>query len=241
MNVRAFVSTVPSVKEAPSTAAGSAPPAPASPVSQVATALELLLVYSGILLYIWRWQTTHPRAWAPLLAVVLLSHVAHGDTAPKLGLTTVELRANAEAVLPVMAALYLPLFAYGFARHTLTLVAPGTQTLEWFTSYGLWAAFQQYLAQSYFHNRLMSVVRSRRLSSLLVAIMFGAAHIPNPVLMAATTIGGLIFSEAFARHRNIWPLALAHTAGAFLIAAVAPASLIHNMRVGPGYYFYRMR
>ncbi|PYV20227.1 MAG: hypothetical protein DMG27_23545 [Acidobacteria bacterium] len=241
MDMRAFVSTVTPVSEAPSTVASSAPPAPARTVSQVATALELLLVYSGILLYIWRWQTTHPRAWAPLLAVVLLSHVAHGDTAPKLGLTTVELRANAEAVLPVMAALYLPLFAYGFARHTLTLVAPGTPTLEWFTSYGLWAAFQQYLAQSYFHNRLMSVVRSRRLSSLLVAIMFGAAHIPNPVLMAATTIGGLIFSEAFARHRNIWPLALAHTAGAFLIAAVAPASLIHNMRVGPGYYFYRMR
>ena len=241
MNVRAFVSTVPSVSEAPSTAAGSAPPAPASPVSQVATALELLLVYSGILLYIWRWQTTHPRAWAPLLAVVLLSHVAHGDTARKLGLTTVELRANAEAVLPLMAALYLPLFAYAFARHTLTLVAPGAQTLEWFTSYGLWAAFQQYLAQSYFHNRMMSVVRSRRLSSLLVGIMFGAAHIPNPVLMAATTIGGIIFSAAFARHRNIWPLALAHTAGAFLIAALAPASLIHNMRVGPGYFFYGAR
>jgi len=210
-------------------------------VSQVATALELLLVYSGILLYIWRWQTAHPRALMPLLAVVLLSHVAHRDTPRKLGLTTVGLRTNAESVLPLMAALYLPLLAYGFARHTLALVAPGAQILKWFTSYGLWAAFQQYLAQSYFHNRLMSVVRSRRLSSLLVGIMFGAAHIPNPVLMAATTIGGLIFSEAFARHRNIWPLALAHTAGAFLIAALAPASLIHNMRVGPGYFFYGAR
>ncbi len=217
------VTSVTSVSEAPSAAASSAPRAPARPVSQVATALELLLVYSGILLYIWRWQTTHPRAWAPLLAVVLLSHIAHRDTPRKLGLTTVDLRANAEVALPLMAALYLPLLAYGFARHTLALVAPGTQTLEWFTSYGLWAAFQQYLAQSYFHNRL------------------SAAHIPNPVLMAATTIGGIIFSEAFARHRNIWPLALAHTAGAFLIAAVAPASLIHNMRVGPGYFFYCVR
>ena len=89
MNVRAFVITVTSVtsvSEAPSTIARSAPPA--RPVSQIATALEILVVYSGILLYIWRWQTTHPRTWAPLLAVVLVSHVAHRDTARKLGLTT---------------------------------------------------------------------------------------------------------------------------------------------------------
>src|SRR5438093_6654409 len=69
MDMRAFVSTVTPVSEAPSTVASSAPPAPARTVPQVATTLELLLVYSGILLYIWRWQTTHPRAWAPLLAV----------------------------------------------------------------------------------------------------------------------------------------------------------------------------
>jgi len=209
--------------------------------TRVATALELLLVYSGILLYIWQWQITHPRAWLALLAVVLLSHVAHGDTARDLGLTSVELRANAETLLPIVAAVYLPLLAYGFARHTLTLVLPGKHSVLWFSGYGLWAAFQQYLGQSYFHNRLMSVVRNRHLSSILVAVMFGAAHIPNPVLMVATTVGGLVFSEAFARHRNIWPLALAHTAGGFLIAAISPASLIHNMRVGPGYFFYGIR
>ena len=144
-------------------------------------------------------------------------------------------------VLPLMAALYLPLLAYGFAGHTLALVAPGAQTLEWFTSYGLWAAFQQYLAQSYFHNRLMSVVRSRRLSSLLVGIMFGAAHIPNPVLMVVTTGAAFLFSEIFAMHRNIWPLALVQTVGGALVGALAPASLIHNMRVGPGYFFYGIR
>jgi membrane protease YdiL (CAAX protease family) len=229
------VSTVTSVSNAPSSAAPST--RPARPPSQIVTAVEVLLVYSGILLYIWRWQITHPRAWTALLAAVLLSHVAHGDTVRELGLTASGLRSNAESVLPIIVALYLPLLLYGFESHALTLIMPGKKTLEWFLSYGLWAAFQQYLAQSYFHNRLMRVVASRHLSSLLVAIMFGAAHIPNPVLMVATTIGGLIFSEAFARHRNVWPLALAHTAGGFLIAAVAPPWLLHNMRVGPGYFY----
>jgi membrane protease YdiL (CAAX protease family) len=108
-------------------------------------------------------------------------------------------------------------------------------------AYGVWCAFQQYLAQSYFHNRLMEVIRNRHLSSLLVGIIFGSAHIPNPILMVATTVAGVVFAEVFARHRNIWPIALAQTVGGLLIAAVSPASLIHNMRVGPGYLFYGLR
>ena len=200
--------------------------------------LEVLLVYAGVLLYIWRWQFSCPRLWIPLLAAVLISHVAHRDTLRSLGLTTVKLRASAEIVLPLAAAAYVPLLVYGFACHTLVLVVPRKQMLISLVLYGFWCAFQQYLAQSYFHNRLLSVIGNPHRSSLLVALMFGAAHIPNPVLMVATTLGGFIFAEVFARHRNIWPLALAQAVGGLLIAALSPASLIHNMRVGPGYFFY---
>jgi CAAX prenyl protease-like protein len=219
------------------------PPGPPSASSsltlpRLATTLEFLLVYTGILLYIWVWQRTHPRLWVALLAFVLLTHVLHRDTLRRLGLSLAELRPNAEFLLPIMAALFTVLTVVGFARHVLTLVMPGKQTILWFAGYFIWGACQQYLAQSYFHNRLMSVIPNRHVTSALVALMFGGAHIPNPVLMVATTVAEYIFSEAFARHRNIWPLALAHAAGGFLIAAISPTSLIHNMRVGPGYYFY---
>jgi membrane protease YdiL (CAAX protease family) len=130
---------------------------------------------------------------------------------------------------------------FGLASGRLAFVAPGKAALVYFLSYGLWCLAQQYLAQSYFHHRLMSIMANRHLSSLLVAVMFGAAHIPNPVLMIATTIAGFIFAEMFARHRNIWPLALAHVVGGFLAAALTPAALIHNMRVGPGYFFWGLR
>ena len=113
--------------------------------------------------------------------------------------------------------------------------------MVYFLAYGSWCLAQQYLAQSYFHHRLMSLIRNRHLSSLLVAVMFGSAHIPNPILMAATTIGGFIFAETFARYRNIWPLALAQAVGGLLVAALTPAALIHNMRVGPGYFFWGLR
>jgi len=215
----------------------------AAPVTlkQALTALEILVVYSGILLYIWRWQSNHPHAWLPLWALIIASHLAHRDSLRELGLSSAGLRACAEVILPLAAAIYLPLVAYGLAGRRLLLLAPTRYSLASFWSYGLWCAIQQYLAQSYFHRRLRSVVRSPHLSSSLVALMFGAAHIPNPILMVVTAAGGLVLAEVYARHRNIWPLALAQTVGGFLLAALMPTSVMHSMRVGPRYLFYGLR
>ena len=207
----------------------------------VCSALEVILVYAGIVTYIWRWRYTHPHFWIVLLGLVLASHLLHHDTFRRLGLSLTGMRASAQIILPIALAFYVPLLVFGFVRHTLTLMPVNRHAAASLLTYGIWCAFQQYLAQSYFHNRLMEVVRNRRLSSFLVGIIFGSAHIPNPILMVATTIAGFVFAEVFARHRNIWPLALAQAVGGLLIAAVSPPSLIHNMRVGPGYLFYGLR
>ena len=212
-----------------------------APWLQFVTALEVALIYAGILLYIWRWQFAHPRAWIVLLALVLASHVAHRDRPASMGLTLDGVRASAQAVLPLALALFVPAVIYGFAHHDLRIIPPGRAVLASFAMYGAWCVFQQYLMQSYFHHRLMNISNNRHLTSALVALMFGAAHIPNPILMAATAAGGFILAQVFARHRNVWPLALAQTVGGFLIAALSPASLIHNMRVGPGYFFFGLR
>ena len=205
------------------------------------SALEVILVYAGIVTYIWRWQHTYPHSWMALWGLVLVSHFLHRDTFRSLGLSLAGMRANAQLVLPIALAFYIPLLVFGFARHALTIVEVNRHAAASLLGYGIWCAFQQYLAQSYFHNRLMEAVRSRHLNSLLVGIIFGSAHIPNPILMVATTVAGFVFAEIFARHRNIWPLALAQAVGGLLLAAVAPASLMHNMRVGPGYLFYGLR
>jgi hypothetical protein len=211
------------------------------PWPPICTALEVVLVYAGILTYIWRWQVTHPHAWMALWGVILVSHLLHRDTLQRLGLSLAGMRANAQVVLPIALAFYAPLLIFGVTRHALTFVPLNPHAAASLLGYGSWCAFQQYLAQSYFNNRLMEAVRSRHLSSLLVGIVFGSAHIPNPILMVATTVAGFIFAEIFARHRNIWPMALAQAVGGLLLAAVSPASLIHNMRVGPGYLFYGLR
>jgi hypothetical protein len=216
-------------------------PAKREEIKRLLTGLEAAAVFACALLDIWRWQYGRPHLWIVFLPVFALSHLVHRDTLASLGLGRTGLRASAQLALPIMLGFYIPLLVFGLASGRLQLLRPGSAALAYFLSYGAWCVCQQYLTQSYFHNRLMQAIRNRHLSSLLVAVMFGAAHIPNPVLMVVTTIAGFIFSEVFARHRNIWPLALAQTAGGFLIAALAPAWLIHNMRVGPGYFFWGIR
>jgi hypothetical protein len=211
------------------------------PYARWATACEVVLVFACILLYIWRWQATHPVVWIPLLAFIVFSHVFHHDSARALGLTLAELRPSAKLILPLAAAIYIPVLIFALATHRLPLAWPGDRALDRFAGYGIWCCFQQYLVQCYFHRRLMAVFKTPHLSSLLVAAMFGAAHIPNAVLIVATSAGGLILAEVYERHPNIWPLALAQAVGGLLIAALAPGSMIHNMRVGPGYYTYRPR
>jgi len=217
------------------------PDGPRIRILTLAALVEVPLVFAGILLYIWRWQFSYPRAWVILLAMVLASHLVHRDTLASLGLNKSNLRASAQIVLPLALGIFIPLTVYGLASGTFRLLLPARRVLISFAGYGIWCVFQQYLMQSYFHNRLMGVIHNRHLSSALTALMFGAAHIPNPILMIATTAGGFILAEVFARHRNIWPLAMAQTVGGFLIAALSPASLIHNMRVGPGFFFFGLR
>jgi len=207
----------------------------------LAAALEVVLVFAGILAYIWRWQRTNPYAWVALWAVILVSHVLHRDTWRGLGLGRTDLRASAKWVLPLALLLYLPMLLYGFISGRLLILHPTLQSLIPLLGYGSWCAFQQYLTQSYFHNRLMLVTRNRHVSSALTGILFSAAHIPNLILMVATLVAGCVFAEIFARYRNIWPLAFAQAVGGLLLAAVSPDTLIHHMRVGPSYFFYGIR
>lgn len=174
--------------------------------------------------------------------MVVASHVIHKDRLISMGLTLHMLRESGQVVLPIALTLFVPAVLYGVTHRDLLIVPPpGLRVLPPFAIYGLWCVFQQYLMQSYFHNRLMEISTNHHLTSSVVALMFGAAHLPNPILTVATTLGGLMFAEIFARYRNIFPLALAQTVGGFLIAVLSPPGLIHNMRVGPGYFFMLLK
>jgi len=216
------------------------PPRPMRVAGAVLTASEVLAVYAGILLYIWCWQDTHPYLWIPLLAAVLFSHWVHHDTPKEMGLTGHEFWPCARLCLPVLAAVVLPAVVYGLWNHSSAARLESAHVWLSLGGYLLWCSFQQYLTQSYFHRRLMKIIRTPHLSSLVIATMFAGAHIPNPVLMAATFAGGLVFAEIFIRCPNIWPLAFVQAVAGFLIGVLSPSWIIHSMRVGPGYFFFHL-
>ena len=97
---------------------------PGAPHSGLAiySALEIVLVYGGIMIYVWRWRSVHPQFWVALLAIVFTSHFVHGDSLRSLGLSLTGIRANAQVVLPIALGVYIPILAFGIARHTLTYV-----------------------------------------------------------------------------------------------------------------------
>ncbi|MEJ2010283.1 MAG: hypothetical protein P8Z30_19370 [Acidobacteriota bacterium] len=209
-------------------------------VSPVVTAAEILAIFAGILLYIWRWQDTHPYLVIPLFAAVVFSHRFYGDTPDQMGLTRKEFRPCARISLQLLAIVIVLAVAYAIWDHDSISRLASLRVWLSFTGYLVWCSFQQYLTQSYFHRRLMRIMRTPHLSSFAIALMFAGAHIPNPVLMVATFVGGFVFSEVFIRHPNIWPLAFVQATAGFLIGGLSPPWIIHNMRVGPGYFFFHL-
>jgi membrane protease YdiL (CAAX protease family) len=77
------------------------------------------------------------------------------------------------------------------------------------------------------------------LAAVTAAVIFSAAHLPNPILTLLTLLWGLAACLVFLKTRNIWPLAMAHAIFGICVAITVPATLLHNMRVGLGYLNYR--
>jgi membrane protease YdiL (CAAX protease family) len=100
--------------------------------------------------------------------------------------------------------------------------------------YALWALAQQFIVQSFFYVRIEAILGGRW-AVLASAVLFGAAHIPNPVLTLGSFVGGLFFCEMFRRYRSIFPLGLVHAMLGLTIAASFSDGWLHHMRVGAGY------
>jgi membrane protease YdiL (CAAX protease family) len=97
---------------------------------------------------------------------------------------------------------------------------------------------QQFILQIYVLLRLLRLGMNRTPAVVLAAILFAAAHIPNPILIALTLIWGAISCLLFLRYRNLYTLALAHGILGMCLAVTVPNHINHHMRVGLGYLEY---
>jgi hypothetical protein len=199
---------------------------------------EVVAVFSAIVLFIWRVQFVFPDfAWL-ILGFLILTFVLHGDSLARLGFGT-------HGFVPAIKALALPtaiiagaVVVIGVGIGTIMVGTPRLENLGGLGRYFAWCLFQEFGLQSFFTNRVFEVIKNPKKAAWISGTIFAAFHIPNPVLMPLTLLGGIIFSRVFLNNRNLVPLALSQAIIGSLTSVAIPVAWHHSMRVGPGYYWW---
>ena len=200
------------------------------------TIFELGVIYSLVQIYIWRWQYTWPRIVWLILLLLLVSHLWHRDTFCSLGFRMDNFFQTAREACWAAIPLGLLLVLIGILSGRFWDIPVRWEAAASGLRYTIWGTFQQYVLQGYFHNRLTKTIASPLWSSALNAILFMTFHLPNPVLMIFTLIGGFACSMLFLQSRNLFVLGMFHGAIGLLLSNVFPRQWLPNMRVGPGYF-----
>ena len=205
------------------------------PIGPMVHALEAGTVFFLLLSYIWYFQARVHWSWMILLGLVLTSHAIRGESPVDLGLRKAGFGDCARRfTIPVLLVAAIGTIL-GFALDTVRDVAPW-RVLGVLSGYCFWALFQQYLLNGYFVNRIHASFRTRHqyIAAPIGGALFAAAHVPNPLLMVVTLIGGTIAGIAYLRHRNLLFLAFAHALIGTMLWLVVPDTVSHHLRVGPG-------
>ncbi len=185
------------------------------------------------------WSPPHGRgAWslaaAVFIAGYLVADLAHGVLhARDLGLGLRGLAAG-WWIPPAAMLLSASIVIGGWQANTLHELFGATAPVTHAAGYAVWTVIQEFIAQSFFFLQLCRVLKPRQ-AIAVNGLLFGMAHWPNPVLVPVTLAGGWFLTACFARIRNIYPLALAHTLVALSIAVSVPDHIHRHMRVGFGY------
>jgi membrane protease YdiL (CAAX protease family) len=199
--------------------------------------VELAVAYGMILLVIWT-----PRPWQKILWWVTAASIVAIASASFEGLKAMGLRREnfLRSLWVVGVALLVAAVAVVLAIRLRTLHVPATPLLfiETYAGYILWTFVQQLLMQCFFLARLLRLLPGARRAAVVTAVIFAAAHLPNPILMPVTLLWGLAACLLFLRYRNLYTLAIAHAILGVTLTITVPGPVNHNMRVGLGYLTY---
>jgi membrane protease YdiL (CAAX protease family) len=204
-----------------------------------AVGAEITLVFLLILVQIWFIGQVLSFFVLLPLGVVVASWVLRKDSFQTLGLAHFSFKGFARLWLLLAAGVLIVLVVGAFANPGFHRNArfPVGVTLR-FISYLVPALFQQILLNSYFVNRIHLLTNNRVSTILISGILFSVVHLPNPVLLFLTLYGGMISAYFFVKSRNVYPLAIAHTALAAVAYCALPQAWHHGFRVGMQFSLY---
>lgn len=200
--------------------------------------LEIGIAYGLILLVIWTPRPWQQFLWILAAAFIVVVTWASSDDRKAMGLRAANLL-RSSWVVAVALGVAAVAFAVSARLHTLRLPAGPVQFVGPYVGYAIWSFGQQFLLQAVFLSRLLRLTRKPILAAITAAVIFSAAHLPNPILAPVTLLLGLAACLIFLRYRNLYSLALAHAIIGVTIATTVPGPVSHNMRVGLSYLVYR--
>ncbi len=200
---------------------------------------EVVGFYGLVILAIWTGQSLGLKGQVWIGAVLLMvaagvSAKWNGDSQERLGLSMENLGPTVRLTLLTAG----PMLAVLAAVAATKPAPPIPKILFGLIGYPLWAFAQEYALLSFAANRFEDGLGRRPwIVALANGALFALVHSPNPMLMTACFVSGLLFTGLFMKTRNIVPLALAHALGGFLLSWIF-LNQYNAMMVGPAYWKY---
>jgi membrane protease YdiL (CAAX protease family) len=179
------------------------------------------------------------RSWLILVpsllafGLMVFSHYERGETLRDIGFRLDNfVSATRLIALPTLVAMALIAFsAWGLISSEFSMRPIRLRLLL----VPAWALMQQYALQGFLNRRAQMVLGSGWKSVVAVAILFSIFHLPSPLLIVLTLLGGLAWAFAYQRQPNLFALALSHFAVSITLTLTLPTDLSRNLRVGLRY------
>ena len=163
------------------------------------------------------------------LALMLISHSERGETAREIGFRLDNFISATRSLLVPTVGAALVIIAVAWFLNQGFIAAPWRNR---FLLLPVWALVQQYALNGFINRRSRLVMGKGWQSVLVVALVFGLLHLPNPLLSLLTFVGGLIWAFVYQRHPNLFALALSHSVISITLALVVSSKWLDSLRVG---------